>query len=129
MEGMGVLLFRVWPLHRIGWSCFFIIRDARAIQRFERVFTFSLSFSFSFSLVSFVFFLCILLAVMLAWTLRSGQPSKCPRFRMFAPMFITVQKMGSQDRFSIRSDQTINQSTKEKKTKQPLLSSSTPYIQ
>jgi hypothetical protein len=121
MEGMGVLFSGLAKASdRIG-VLFFIIRDARAVQRFERVFTFlfpSLFFLFGFLCA---FFLCILLALMLAWTLRSGQPSKCPPSRMFAPMFLTVQNMGSQDRFSIRSDQSINQAKGKTIQKQPLL--------
>jgi hypothetical protein len=42
----GSFVFGFGPMHQIGLEFCFIIRDARAIQRFERVFTFSLSFSF-----------------------------------------------------------------------------------
>lgn len=115
----GVLLLD-WDWHRIG--VFFIIRDARAVQRLERVFT----FSFPSTTLFFLFgFLCSFSASCSLSCLhgRSGRVSlpSALSFRMFAPMFFIVQRDGITGPVfdQIRSDQSTNQS-KEKQIKTTL---------
>jgi hypothetical protein len=68
-----------------------------------------------FSLWFPLFFLCILLAVMLAWTLRSGQPSKCPLIS-YVRSYVLHRPKGRDHRTGFRSDQirSIHQSIKGK---------------
>ena len=115
--------FCFWIRIGIGLEFLFIIRDARAVQRLERVFTFS--FSSSTSLFFLFGFLCSFSASCSLSCLheRSGRVSlpSALSFRMFAPMFFIVQRDGITGPVldQIRSDQSTNQS-KEKQIKTTL---------
>lgn len=110
----GVLLLDSdW--HRIGVS-FHHPGCSRSPALGACIYLFLLFFYFSFLSLWFpLFFLCILLAVMLAWTLRSGQPSKCPLIS-YVRSYVLHRPKGRDHRTGSRSDQirSIHQSIKGK---------------
>ena len=110
----GVLLLD-WDWHRIG--VFFIIRDARAVQRLERVFTFSFpSTSLFFSLVSSVLSLH-LARCHACMDAQVGSAFQVPSHFVCSLLCSSSSKgTGSQDRFSIRSDQ-VNPPINQRKNK------------
>lgn len=98
------------------WSFFHHPGCSRSPALGACIYLFLLFFYFSFLSLWFpLFFLCILLAVMLAWTLRSGQPSKCPLIS-YVRSYVLHRPKGRDHRTGSRSDQirSIHQSIKGK---------------